>query len=131
MSMNREELKRKVKTELVMTMIQSVQYVTGGSVFAKNIAGEYNLDQEDEAVQVGLKTAIAEVSIELLDPLWAEYRTLKNPPPELETPDFWDFVRDVVMNIEPKDMNSDQQIKVAFDTTEAAVQTYRENQEDV
>ena len=124
MSLLTESEKQGIRADLLLTAIQSIEYVVHGNVMCADIAKKHNIGKDF------VRTMLYEECRTLCEPMWAEYRTLKNPPKELQTSDFWDFIRETAMNVEPKDMNPDQQIKVAFDTTESAVLTYREYQEE-
>lgn len=59
------------KAKLIMTAIESIQYVAGGQVMRRDLAQELDIT-EDEAA-----SKLAGLSTELCEPLWEAWRKAK------------------------------------------------------
>lgn len=67
------------KAKLIMTAIESIQYVSSGRVFIGEYAKSYNISQDVA------ESKLAGICTELTDPLWEQWREVKHANKEKVT----------------------------------------------
>jgi len=60
------------KAKLLMTAIESIQYVSSGGVFRSEYAKDYDMTEKQA------ERELAKISCELTEPLWEQWRKVKN-----------------------------------------------------
>ncbi len=81
-----DEIRRGIKADLLLTAIQSVQYVADGETFAKTTAEKYNIELEEA------RKLTAAHSREMVNRWFSEYRVLRKRPTELDDSSFHDWL---------------------------------------
>ena len=116
-----ERQKQQIKADLLMTAIQSVQYVGQGNIFQKSVSVQYNIN---------LLKAQHEVNaiIRQIEESWfEEYRILKDRPAELDDSEFATWLTEEWHNrcLRPKDFEVEHLAEILFGSIEDAVSEYR------